>query len=452
LQRCSRCGGDVFPGATDCPSCGALVAAQRNDDSTSFGAVALQRLGKRGTVKLVLGVLALVGAWFLFHYGQVTTEWEEGVRLHNGRDLDIKRSVTIGPDEFFRPGRGALLEQSLSFWHNRRRFTWKNDDKWGVHYMPAVLDIIDDEPILVLPIYGHGPCSKYGYPQDGLAAFRYRKGKWEVTELGSPSVALTVNLLRSSHQVRHSPSYKDRKIEPADKWAMEGVGEGRYGTSVGRLAQYYSEISDSCANLRPTLGPDMELARQRSAEAETQAESVRARLASMNSSATAYSRDQFIAERGGWSGSGIYSGACKGIVERTLDVSGGYHLLFIDGHGGRKRVPLQHGDRPAQFQGVVCNASRALAIRRHDRTTLIVHRFDRGGRLIDAVRILLPDAEQVSADADWGTLWSIDAAEESRLVIKLARIRYQQLASDGGTIERMATYEVALPAEPPVGR
>lgn len=133
-------------------------------------------------------------------------------------------------------------------------------------------------------------------------------------------------------------------------------------------------------------------------------------------------------------------------------VQGGYHLLFIDAEGRRKSVPLQEGERLAQFRGVVCSASRALTIRRQDRATLIVHRFDRGGRVIDAVRILLPDAEQVTADADWGTLWSVDADEKSRLVLKLAKVSYQQLISDGDTIERMATYEVSLPAEPLDGR
>lgn len=387
-----------------------------------------------------------------------TVSWNEEVLLTNGQSLSVHREATYGPDEWGRSGRGGLKEQSIRFSLNGKKVKWENDDKWPIHYMPDILDVVGNMPVLVMPVHRWGPCNKYDFPQEGLVAFAYRNGAWNHIPLVELPTNLKVNLLRSTHAIRHWKEYKDKLITPEDKVKLEtggGWGGTRPGQSIFEASKFYAAYEDSCARIRPLPNPQLEKAAEKNIEAETNAPILTAKVKHSSGSSQTISSEDFQRAKGNWTGSGYLSTSCKGIVEgigsmRQYRDGGAWHMVghtLVLKNGNQipiKQPGIKWAQALASMEAVVCGKNDVLAIKRQNKEQLIVHRFAQTGNLIDALRINLPDVSQFFPEGKWPMVWEVQATGEN-ITITLGNYSYTRTANLGGVLEQQVTYTVQLP-------
>lgn len=387
-----------------------------------------------------------------------TVSWDEEVLLTNGQVLPVHREATYGPDEWGRSGRGQLKEQSIRFSHNGKKVKWENDDKWPIHYMPDILDVVGNIPVLVMPVHRWGPCNKYDFPQEGLVAFAYRNGDWSRIPLTELPTNLKVNLLRSTHAIRHWKEYKNKLISPPDKIKLE-TGGGWGGTKPGQpildISKFYAAYEDSCARIRPLPNPKLEEAAEKNIEAEINAPILTAQFKHFSDSPQTISSEDFQRAKGDWTGSGYLSSGCKGIVEGIESIRQyrdggswqviGHALVFKNGDQVPIKQPgIKLAQAPALIEAVVCGKNNVLAIKRQGKEQLIAHRFSQTGNLIDALRVNLPDISQYFPEGKWPMVWEIKTTGEN-LTITLGSYSYTRTANLGGVLEKNVTYTVQLP-------
>ncbi len=390
-----------------------------------------------------------------------TVSWDEEVTFADGRLLLVHRKATYGPDEWGRSGRGVLKEQSIRFSYDGQKVKWENDEKWPITYMPDILDVVANIPVLVVPVHRWGPCNKYDFPQEGLVAFAYQNGDWRRISLAELPANLKVNLLRSTHALRYWKEYEGKLITPSDKLKLEtggGWGATKPGQSILEASKFYSAYEESCARIRPLPDQQLEEARQRNIDAERSAPTVQADLVSVTSDPEAITGKDFTEQKGIWTGVGYLTKGCKGIVEKIEPIrewSGddrgyrsrlvGYQLIIAN--SPKRKVQIPETSR-AQMQCVVCDQTTIYAVRRQDKERLILHRFRHNGDLIDAFRVSLPETTKITASSEWGTLWSVVPGAEGGLAISIADYTYPQLANLGGTINRKVNYALQPPSLP----
>ena len=389
-----------------------------------------------------------------------TVSWNEDVLLESGQMLQVHRTVTYGPDEWGRSGRGSLKEQTIRFARDGHRVEWKNNVRWPGAYMPDILDFASSMPVLVIPVKGWEACNKYGFPPEGLAAFGYKQGRWEPIPTAALSTELKVNLLRSTQEIRYRKEHKDKRITPAEKQALEQFSRRhpKQGQLLSVASKLYADGEDSCVRMRPPPNKQLEKVRQRNSDAERNASTIPAMVLSVNTEPESITSEMFLSQKGAWTGIGYLAGSCKGIVEKIEplrqwagDEYGhrseliGYQLLLQVAPADKKKVQIQDVSR-AQMQCVVCDRSTIFVVRRQNKKNLIIHRFGHNGDLIDAFRVALPDTVKVVRDPDWGTLWTVTPDGKGNLSMSLADYTYPSTANLGGTIKRKVNYAVHLPA------
>ncbi|CAN7341698.1 hypothetical protein [Massilia sp. LjRoot122] len=389
-----------------------------------------------------------------------TVSWNEDVLLGNGQMLQIHRTVTYGPDEWGRSGRGPLKEQTIRFARDGHRVEWKSKDRWPIAYMPDILDFASGMPVLVMPVQGWGPCNKYGFPPEGLVAFAYKQGRWDRIATVDLPKELKVNLLRSTQEIKYGKEYKDKRITPSDKQALERSDWGytKQGQSLSDASKLYADYEDSCVQMRPPPDKQLEKLRQRNSDAERNASTISALVLSVDTEPESVTSKMFLSQKGVWTGAGYLTGSCKGIVEKIEplrqwvgDKYGnrseliGYQLLLQVAPADKKKVQIEDASR-AQMQSVVCDQSTIFVVRRQNKENLIIHRFGHNGDLVDAFRVAIPDTAKVVRDPDWGTLWTVIPDGKGSLSMSVADYTYPSTASLGGTIKRKVNYAVHLPA------
>lgn len=387
-----------------------------------------------------------------------TVSWDEEVLLSNGQLLPVHREATYGPDEWGRSGRGRLKEQSTRFAHNGKKVKWENDDKWPIHYMPDILDVVANMPVLVMPVHRWGPCNKYDFPQEGLVAFAYRNGAWSRIPLAELPTNLKVNLLRGTHAIRHWKEYKDKLITPQDKLKLEtggGWGGTRPGQSILEVSKVYATYEDSCARIRPLPNPQLEEAAEKNIAAEISAPILTSQVKHSSGSPQTISSEEFLRVKGNWTGSGYLSTSCKGIVDNIESIrqhrdGGSWHMVghtLVLKNGNQvpiKQPGIKLAQAPASMEAVVCGKNNVLAIKRQVKEQLIIHRFSQTGNLIDALRVNLPDISQLFPAGTWPMVWEIQATGEN-LTITLGNYSYTRTANLGGVLEQQVTYTAQLP-------
>lgn len=385
-----------------------------------------------------------------------TVSWNEDVVLSDKRVLPVQRTVTYGPDNFGRSGRGPLRQQTISFHNKGVRIEWKSDEKWPIIYMPDILDFLDGNPIIVMPVHRFGPCKKYGFPQGGVVGFALRNNRWETISAENLPKELRVNLLSSTHEIQYSREYKDKRIGQGEKERMmKGTWGPRLGDSITDVTKFYSGIEDSCARIQPLPDPRFEEEKQKSISVQNDAKSVAASVQSRTDTAEKVTPLAFAEAKGAWTGVGYLSPTCKGIVKsieplRNYDGSGswqliGHQIVMSDG----RKLPIAQGglpkyQAPMQMEQVACDAKTIYAIRRANKANLIVHRFGFSGNVIDAVRVVLPDVDNVISGNGWGEVWGV-ALSDGQLSFSIANYSYPALANLGGAISQKQTYAVVLP-------
>lgn len=388
-----------------------------------------------------------------------TVSWKEEVLLANGQLLLVQREVTYGPDEFGRSGRGQLKEQSIRFSHNGKKVKWENDDHWLLQRMPDILDIVGDTPVLVIPVDRWGPCNKYDFPQEGLAALAYRDGDWRRIPLAELPVNLKVNLLRTTHAIQYWKEYKGKQITPQDRLKLESGGgtwgTTRQGQSILEAGKFHAAREESCARIRPLPNPQLDEAAEKNIEAETNAPILTAQVTDSSDSSRTVSSDDYRMAKGYWTGSGYVGTSCKEIVKGIRSIrqyrdGGSWHMVgheivLKNGvHIPIKQPGIKWAQAPASMEAVVCGENGILAVKRQNKEQLIVHRFAQTGNLIDALRVNLPDISKFFPVGKWPMVWEVQAMGED-MTITLGNYSYTGTANQGGVLEQNVTYTVHLP-------
>lgn len=388
-----------------------------------------------------------------------TVSWDEEVLLANGQLLSVHRKVTYGPDQWGRSGRGQLKEQSIHFSHNDKKVKWENDDHWLLQSMPDILDIVGDTPVLVVPVDRWGPCNKYDFPQEGLAALAYRDGDWRRISLADLPANLQVNLLRTTHAIRYWKEYEGKRITPQDKLKLETGGSTwgttRPGQSILEAGKFYAAREESCARIRPLPNPQLEETSEKNIEAETKAPILTAQVTQYSDTSRTVSSDDFRMAKGNWTGSGYLGTSCKEIVKgiesiRQYRDGGSWHMVgheIVLMNGVRiptKQPSIKWAQAPASMEAVVCNASGILAVKRQSKEQLIVHRFAQTGNLVDVLRVNLPEIVKFFPEGKWPMVWEVQTIREN-LTITLGNYSYTGTANQGGVLEQNVTYTVQLP-------
>lgn len=379
-----------------------------------------------------------------------TVSWNEDVQLTDGQTLSVHRTATYGPDEWARSGRGPLKEQTIRFTHKGRKIEWENNDLWPIPYMPDILDIVSDTPVLVLPVHRWGPCEKYNFPQEGLVVFSYQNGRWSRSEISDLPKDLKVNLLRSTHAIQYWDEYKGKRITTLMKQDLErsGWGSTTQGQSISEASKFYAAYEDSCAHIRPLPDHQLDTAKKINSDAELNAQTVIATVTSLVVASEMITADQFRQSRGLWG----LSDRCSGVVQKVEPVyqygeKGGQRLSGFQFvlSGGRK-VPIENVST-AEYRGialleqVICGDNTIYAVRRQGKDGLLIHRFRISGELIDAFRVVLPDTTAVIPGKGWGYLWDVRPMPNS-LEFALTDYGYESVANLGGVIAKRQNYVV----------
>ena len=393
-----------------------------------------------------------------FPFMSETVSWDEEVLLASGQLLVVHREATYGPDEWGRSGRGSLKKQSIRFSHDGKKVKWENDDKWPIHYTPDILDVSGNIPILVMPVYRWGPCNKYDFPQEGLVAFGYRSEIWSRIPFAELPTNLKVNLLRSTHAIRHWNEYKDRLITPKDKLRLEsggGWGGTKSGQSILEASKFYAADEDSCARIHPLPNPQLEELAEKNNVAETNAPILTAEVKHSSGSPKTISSDDFQRTKGSWTGSSYLSNSCKSVVNGVGSIReyrdggswhmSGYTLVLKNGVQIPIRQPgIKWAQAPASMETVVCSENDILAVKRPSKEQLVIYRFTQTGDLIGALRVNLPVISQFIPEGKWPMIWEVQAMG-SNLTITLGNYAYTMTANQGGVLEQQVTYTVQLP-------
>lgn len=404
---------------------------------------------------LLLAVFPLAQA--LWPWSKDTTSWDEEVLLRDGRVLVVHRSVTYGPENFPPSGVGPLLGQSISFSLGGQRIEWISNEKWPIAYTPDILDIVDGDPVIVMPVYRFGPCKKYAFPQEGMIAFAFRRNRWEAVPVTKLPAGLKVNVWGRTAAVRQLDEYKDKKIDLAEKRAYSAhvQADPRLGVPLADAVKYYARVEDSCARIQPLPDPQFDDARRRNASAETNARTLVASITDTSEGPRSVSKADYQSANGVYKGDSRVSTKCNGIVKsvepiRVFDGRGDWNLrgYQVITSGGTK-IPIEQPNLknlqvPAQLEQIMCDGTRIYVIRRANKGTLMVHRFGHSGELVDAHRITLADIEKAVPGNQWGDLWGVEIAD-GQFSFAIAKYTYAKTQIDGGTISEIRNYAVKLP-------
>jgi hypothetical protein len=120
----------------------------------------------------------------------VAREWEEEVKLHDGKTVVVKRKVI----KEFTAALGAP-----PYKHKESRISLANPIKveWRGDLEPIAFDVLERDAFVVIDLIGKGgPCQRYGNPNPPFVYFRSRDGgEWERVDAGTVPPTLRQNLL-----------------------------------------------------------------------------------------------------------------------------------------------------------------------------------------------------------------------------------------------------------------
>lgn len=389
--------------------------------------------------------------------GEKSVAWREEVTLRSGAPLLVDRSVTFGPDEWFRAGRGPMKQQTMSFKHAGRTIKWENLQ--GYAEVPAILDIVESAPVIVVAIGGWNNCLRYDFPRDGLVAWREERGKWARLDTAKLPPDLRVNLFASFTDLMRQPPAKGIVVNAAWK-EQTGFRRESEGNDLATLSKRSAGGEQACAKLRPAPDPGLDAALRRVADAEKAAPIVIAARTALSTTTEQVSAAEVRATLGHWVTPAWVPEGCASMVKKVearyshtgdartsrSELSGYMIELSAPGGGADVRV-IVPGSQP-QLARLACADGTLLVVRRASADKLLVDRFDAAGAIVDATWVGLPRAAEAAIEPNtWPTLWTLDIAG-SELTVVLADYVYTRAMGQAGTLRRKATYTVALPQRP----
>jgi len=389
-----------------------------------------------------------------------TSFWKEEVILLSGEVLLVERTMTHGPDEWQRKGKGNISYQELSFTRKNQRYKWEaSGDDWQWGAVPLILDIINEMPVIIMPVSQWLPCSRYDFPQEGLVAFRFNENGWKRVSFMDLPQTFKLNLLHSSMGVRSSSTYDRNKIDLATKIRIERNNDRdvpKQGTALTEIVKFYSAVGWSCSKIHPPPNPTLDLLKQQITDASKNAQNVNATIISSSESPMLVSKIDFQNTQGKWTGSGYIPESCNNIIAGIkpiilYSVSGekiiGKSLVLEKG----ENVPFQQPNVTEAFrmietlEKVTCDNGMIYAIGRYSKDEIIIYIFSRSGSLNNALHVSIPLVNKFFPDKIWPKVWD-SFIKDNHLEFVLAR--YSDLLTSGdykGTLLEQVRYKVSLP-------
>ena len=377
--------------------------------------------------------------------------------MAKGGALSVNRSIHIGMDEWARSGRGALESQAIRFTHEGEAVTWSLKRTGFFDDTPVTLDVVDGNPVVVLPLRDWRACYRCGFPPTGLVAMSYRRGHWETLPPAHlPMTTLKVNLLQS---VRDMPSSRESVVSEPGKSRRDASGSIRQGVTLGEVSQILANAEDSCVSMNPATDREVRESSERFGIAEKQALGLVAEALSSSAVPEEISAAEFASANGKWAGAAYLSDSCQGVVSALRpwyrwhgDEGGGVKSLvgarFVIHDPDGKPTKIEFPDNQAGLQALVCDPHRVLAIKRSANAQLVIYRFARDGRLQGVFRVAVPGIDHLAPDGRWDMLWRPALNSATGLSFSIADYRYTQSVTSGGTITRRSDFSVRLPVTP----
>jgi hypothetical protein len=139
-----------------------------------------------------------------------TAEWQEEVRLHDGRVVVLDARATRGSSGWPTEHRGALRTWELCY--RPARAYWKSSPL----YPPEVFDIINGKPYVVVPLRSCLVCYLHGFPAFSALVYRWDAGEWQQAAPEELPASVTPNLLGNVW------SDRDRRHDANGFYSLEG--------------------------------------------------------------------------------------------------------------------------------------------------------------------------------------------------------------------------------------
>lgn len=429
---------------------------------------------RSSTIFFLLFILSTTASALCTHTGS----WTEDVLLHDGRFIKINREVCSTFQ--FVSGDEASMKFFAS-WPDKYWIKFEHPDthetiKWqGEQYFdPVLLDFVDGVPYLV--VFGRPDKDTekiYGCPELPYIYLKYEKkglwGKWTPIPVEQAPIVLRDANLSLGGVSAYDDNEKHASLRDV-QWAIEKVEGSSGGEFQAKIPRNYDDWYSVNNNLnrkerrrndcrppqvRPSLNPKFEAARQRINEAGLEAELVNATIESIATNPETITPEAFSRSKGLWTGHGYLSSRCDGVVKTIEPIreyfdNGGWHLtgsqLVLN---SREEIPFQQTNlskfqAPTIPQLVTCGNNTIYAVSRGNKDNLLIYRFAYSGKLIDALNIVLPDVAKIATGKEWGEIWEL-IPKESHLSIVLADYSYTSTANLGGSINKKQTYAVDLP-------
>lgn len=393
---------------------------------------------------IIAAMIALTGCSRFAH-------WSEEVRLHDGTILWVDRTLTreVG----IVPETSTISRISITFEREKRRYKWTQSLVGGSDLVPVILDFVDSQPVVVFPVARFEACSAFGFPAEGLVAYRFDGRTWQRQDVARLPSTLRANLLTSTSYVEHPSPPQDTRITSENKaqWepgaSVQGASVPGQGTPLPDLIRFYSEYDDACAEMRPPPDPARDALSARLQQAEQAAVPLEAALID-----DAGLRNAIIDALGKksrrWTGYGFISAQCDDVIETidgvpVIDPTNPDRLTRIDEirwkrrNGRRTRAQLPQGG-----VDVVCD-EHVVYVARHDWRSgrLVIYRFTRDGEFRDALAPVPSRGHELSLN---GGLQSI-AVNGDRVIFVWGS---RTTGTDPEAAPRQDVYSTALPHLP----
>jgi hypothetical protein len=373
--------------------------------------------------------------------------WKEEVLLHDGRILLVTR--TESSDH-------PISHQSISFKNGDELVTWEDNHKWRIDYTPLILDFVDNEPVIVIPVYRYAPCREYDYPQEGVVAFRFSQNKWIRVSIAELPNSLAVNLLQGdANELARWPEYQQNRIftnEIKAKIDSDSLGPQKQNTKLDEaIIKYFSTLGakESCASIQPSSNPAREATRIKIAYAINNAPTIQATLEQIISIPKKLANDERYPKQGISMEGGLIAFECKELVERLEPIYkfqlvgdtessslNGYQFFLTNKEAIPRQVQLPNG---AFMNRLLCNDKEIYAIARQNSTILNIYRFTNLGELKQALRVNMPNAEEICKDKNWGDIWDVKLLNND---LEITLVDGGKNKSDG--LNRQHVYKVPL--------
>ncbi len=383
------------------------------------------------TIKYVVALIGIVcfTGCFLF---REKFSWDEIVSLSDGKSILIHRTVFIGSDQWGRSGRGRIESQSIEFDYKGKQIHWSLEDGGKFSILPEIVDIVNGQPIIILPIDDRAACEKFGYPKSGYVAMYFDGHRWHSAQNETFSKYLKVNLLRHVNSIRNKGENGLTTISPSEKMIIEGVGWGasKQGDSLIEASRRYRDSETSCANLQLSQNPVVRNAMSKNVASEAAAEIHRIKALQFVEMDSNEQRKLLLEKRSGSTKQAYLRPSCDGHIQTVSNVRDWNRPDLLSGILIGIQIRLKNpksqdsffvgNSIKSQIDSILCGKSIIVLVKRDSAHRIIIDKYTQNGLFLNSYVFWLEDASTILKENSWGELLKLELKDDQHLAITLA--------------------------------